>query len=442
VLGFNRWHLLTGLAAILCIAGIVSLALIYFFPAPPSTITIASGFKGGNYEILAGLYKKVLARNHVNLEMHPGSGGWDNVKLLLDQNSGVQTAFVQGGMGGSEQAPGLLSLGRINYQIFFIFYRAAEMLEDLTDLRGKRIAAGTVGTGSRAVIERILGISGVASENSTLLPLSGQAAFNAVNDGRADAAIIGLESDSPLIHSLLRDSRLRLMSVTRAEALTRFFPFLTRLVLPQGAIDFEKKIPANDVVLFANTNSVLVCDDLHPAHVRLLAQALVETHNKPGLFQRAGEFPTQTNSEYPMAEGAVDFYRNGPPLLNRYLPFWIVPHVLRLFAVLLAGGAIVYPLFNLAPKLYRWFLQDRLRKLYRRLRIVEDASQTELTAPQVVSLQTELEGIDRAARILPHRHSDLFFILEQHIILTRTQLASRLVEVRSHIAKVVQGATP
>src|SRR4029077_19954375 len=105
--------------------------------------------------------------------------------------------------------------------------------------------------------------------------------------------------------------------------------------------------------------------------------------------------------------------------------------------VLLAGGAIVYPLFNLAPKLYQWLLQDRMRRLYRRLRIVEEAAQTELTAPQVVSFQTELEDIDRAARVLPQRHSDLFFILEQHIILTRTQLASRLVEVRRQITKVV-----
>ena len=57
------------------------------------------------------------------------------------------------------------------------------------------------------------------------------------------------------------------MSVTRAEALTRFFPFLTRLVLPQGAIDFEKKIPANDVVLFANTNSVLVRGTIFIPHM-------------------------------------------------------------------------------------------------------------------------------------------------------------------------------
>jgi hypothetical protein len=126
-----------------------------------------------------------------------------------------------------------------------------------------------------------------------------------------------------------------------------------------------------------------------------------------------------------MASSAVDFYKNDHSFLNKYLPYWIVPHVLRLLAVLLAGGAIIYPLFNLAPKLYRWFLQDRMSRLYRRLRIVEEAAQTELTAPQVVSLQTELEDIDRAARILPQRHSDLFFILEHHITLTRTQLASR-----------------
>lgn len=89
MLGFNRWHLFKGLAAILCIVGIASLALLYFIPAPPSTITIASGFTGGNYERIAARYQKVLARHHVTLEMRGGSGGWNNVKLLLDQNTGV-----------------------------------------------------------------------------------------------------------------------------------------------------------------------------------------------------------------------------------------------------------------------------------------------------------------------------------------------------------------
>ena len=196
-------------------------------------------------------------------------------------------------------------------------------------------------------------ISGVTSENSTLLPLTGQAAADALNDGNADAAILGLSSDAPILQALLRDSRVRLMSVTDAEALTRFFPFLVRLVLPRGAIDYEKKIPASDIVLFATTNSILVRNDLHPSHISLLAQALKETHNKRELFQQAGEFPTLTDPEFPMAEGAVDFYKNGLPLLDKYLPHWVVPHVQRLLAALLAGGAIAFPLFSFAPKLFK-----------------------------------------------------------------------------------------
>jgi TRAP-type uncharacterized transport system substrate-binding protein len=320
MLGFDRWHLLKGSAAILCVVGIASLVLIYFFPAPPSTITIAVGFKGLSYELLANRYKEILARDHVNLVLRNTVGGAEHFKLLEDKNSGVQVAMVQGGISNDEKSPGLLSLGRINYQIFCIFYRANEVLNDLTELKGKRIAVGPVGLGGRTVAEKVLAISGVTSENSTLLPLTGQAAANALNDGNADAAILGLSSDAPILQALLRDSRIRIMSVTDAEALTRIVPFLVRLILPRGAIDYEKKIPASDVVLFATTNAVLIRSDLHPSQISLLAQALKETHRKRELFQQAGEFPTLTDPEFPMAEGAVEFYKNGLPLLDKYLP--------------------------------------------------------------------------------------------------------------------------
>jgi hypothetical protein len=72
-----------------------------------------------------------------------------------------------------------------------------------------------------------------------------------------------------------------------------------------------------------------------------------------------------------------------------------------------------------------------LAKLYRGLRVVETELQTELTAPQVEALQTDLKNIDRATHILPMRHSDQFFALRLHIDLTRTRLASRLVELAS-----------
>jgi hypothetical protein len=74
----------------------------------------------------------------------------------------------------------------------------------------------------------------------------------------------------------------------------------------------------------------------------------------------------------------------------------------------LAAAAIFIPIFNFAPKLYQWFLQDRMRKLYRRLRIVEKAMKENLTASQLAALQSDLENIDRVSAVLPMRHSETF----------------------------------
>jgi hypothetical protein len=64
--------------------------------------------------------------------------------------------------------------------------------------------------------------------------------------------------------------------------------------------------------------------------------------------------------------------------------------------------------------------------LYRRLRLVNARLKTEQSAEPVTMLQNELESIDRAANILPMRHSDLFFALLMHIGMTRTRVAERL----------------
>jgi hypothetical protein len=181
---------------------------------------------------------------------------------------------------------------------------------------------------------------------------------------------------------------------------------------------------------------VLVRKEIHPAIIDLLSYAILEAHSAPGLFQKVGDFPTQTDPEYPIAQGARDFYKNGPSYMNRYLPFWMTSYVQRVIAVLVAVIAIVLPIFNYAPKLYLWFIRERVRRLYRRLRVVEQELQTKLSSSQVQVLQSDLESIARAATILPKRNSDLFFDFNRHIEATRTHLASRLVEAQSSPAKV------
>jgi TRAP-type uncharacterized transport system substrate-binding protein len=284
MLGFNRWGLAKGLAAVLCIVGLSWLALDYFVPAPPTTFTIATGAKGQTYEALGKQYRDILARSHVDLELRLTNGAADNIKLLDDPTSGIKVGIAQGGISNSERSPDLLSLGRVNYQIYWIFHRAAEPLDDLRQLKGKRIAIGPLGSGQRATAKKILGISGVSAENSTLINLTTQGAETALNDDQIDALFLPIALDAPILQTLLKNPRLSPMSFTEAEAVTRIFPFLARLVLPRAVIDFEKIVPATDLILIATPNVVLVRNDIHPALIDLLAQAIVETSGKPGIF--------------------------------------------------------------------------------------------------------------------------------------------------------------
>ena len=255
-----------------------------------------------------------------------------------------------GGASNSQEAPGLLSLGRVNYQVFWLFYRGAETLDHLTQLKGKRIGVGPEGV----VTTRVLDAAGVNSQSATLLPFTGSAAVEALLDGRLDAIFLALAPESSIIQPLFRDPNVRLMSVSQTDALTRIFPYLVRLVLPEGVIDLEHNIPPNDVSLIGTTNAVVVREDLHPEIIDLLAKTLVEVHGGAGIFQRAREFPTQTDSEFAVADGAREFYKNGPSYLNKYLSYWTVSLIKKMIAVILSCAVLIVPFSRIVPNLSTW----------------------------------------------------------------------------------------
>ena len=156
MLGFNRWHLSIVLSAILCSAAIAWLALEILIPAPPTKITIATGQRNQIYQAIGNSYRTILARSGVDVDVRLTNGAVENLALLNDPHSGVTAGIVQGGISDGTQSPDLLSLGQINYQVYWIFYNATETIADLRQLKGKRIALGPEGSGQRPLTEKIL----------------------------------------------------------------------------------------------------------------------------------------------------------------------------------------------------------------------------------------------------------------------------------------------
>jgi len=424
----TRWQICKTLTALGVIGGAVWLALIYFIPTPPSKVVMATAFKGASFEYYGRQYQETFARSHVELELRETAGAVENLKLLKDPNSGVQIAFVTGGLSDAKHMPAVLSLGTVYDQPFWIFYSANLHLDQLSQLKGKRIAVGPEGSATRYMAEQVLGKGGVNSETTKLLPFAGSTAEKALKDGQVDAVwIIGVP-EATAVQSFLRNPDVRPMNFPMADAFTRVFPDLTRMTLPQGTVDIEQVIPSSDVQLIGTKAKVLIRSDLHPEIVQLLLRTMKEVHGGADLFHRSGEYPNGSDSEYTVAATATEFYKSGPSFTQRHLPLWLSVHVQRAIAVLVTGIAVGIPLLHFVPQTYNWMTRRRLFYWYAELRALESSFGSTTGHRHLVHMLTEVERIeDSLGKIhFPLTFADQVYTLRGHIDIVRQKIAARL----------------
>src|SRR5437867_10212834 len=111
-------------------------------PAPPSTIVMTSGADGSMFQVNAGRYAKILAKQGVTLKILPSQGSLENLKRLSDPGFTVDVGFVQGGIASLGDANNLMSLGSVFYVPVLLFYRAPQPIKLLSELSGNHIAIG------------------------------------------------------------------------------------------------------------------------------------------------------------------------------------------------------------------------------------------------------------------------------------------------------------
>ena len=401
-------------------------------PAPPKRMVVSTGSAGGAYHTYAQRYAERLAANGIEVEIRTSSGTRENLARL--RQGEVDFAFVQGGANASGEAassdatpPGerrLKTLGSVAYEPVWVFYRHARRIDTLQPLAGKRIAVGEEGSGVRGLVMPLLAANAVAIDSRKLFPLSGLAAADALLQGEVDAAFIVSAPESVEVQRLLHAPGVRVLSFGQAEAYTRRFPFLSRIVLPRGVVDLERDVPPRDTALLATTANVLVRDNLHPALLSLLLQAMSEVNGHTGFFQRAGEFPAYRDRSFDLADDAQRYYKSGPPFLQRYLPFWLAVLVERLFVLVVPVVVLLVPLLRMAPSIYSWRVRSKIFRCYGDLKFLENELRERYEAAHHAAYRERLDRIEAEACSLgiPLAFSDLLYTLRQHIDLVRSRL--------------------
>lgn len=215
----------------------------YVEPAPPGRIIMSAGRQGGAYYLFAQRYQQILARNHVGLEVRETAGSVENLTRLRAVEDRADVAFVQGGTSLARGDTDLLSLGSLFYEPLWVFYHGGRPIRRLSELKGRRLAVGEAGSGTRIVALRLLDDTGVTHTSTLLADLGGQDAADALLNGRVDAAFFIGSVRAPVIQSLVKSRNVRLMSFEQAEAYTRLYPFLSKVSLPRGVSDLQRNLP-------------------------------------------------------------------------------------------------------------------------------------------------------------------------------------------------------
>src|SRR5262249_58351522 len=100
----------------------------------------------------------------------PGRGWVETVRGV--GHGEVTVGFVQGGTAADADAEQLVSLGSLFYEPLWIFHRRALRLTSLGELRGRRVAAGEEGSGTRVLALQLLAASRVTPQNTEVLALT------------------------------------------------------------------------------------------------------------------------------------------------------------------------------------------------------------------------------------------------------------------------------
>ena len=433
----RRW-MVWGSVVGLCAAVLIVSYLLLVGAPPPKRIVIATGGTTGAYYTTALKYAALLKEQGVTLDIRETKGSVENLQLLLDDNSGVDFAIVQSGVADKKviERDMLIALGSLYREPLWVFHRADQPIKLLSDLEGKKVGIGPPGSGTYAIAMQLLEVNGLIVPDSpesakvTLKTDSVDAAAEALQKGDLDAAFFVAAYDAKYIKELLGDDRVKLLSFTQHDAYHRRFRFLSEVTFPKGLVNLGKNLPKEDVSLMAPTAMLIARKNIHPALVPLFLDAATKIHGGGNELSNPGEFPSASFTDFPVSDEAKHYYKNGPPLLQRVLPFWLASLIDRLKIMLIPMLVLLMPIIRAAPPLAKWRTRRKIYTWYAALRDIDKKRVAGLSGPALDAELVNLREIEHQVSFVevPLSYMDELYHLRMHVTMMQDKLKATQAE--------------
>jgi TRAP transporter TAXI family solute receptor len=199
---------------------------------------LATGADGGAYQRYGEKYADYLAQEGIEVALQKTAGSAENLELLA-ADSGIDLAFVQGGLAGGVETGAVMAIGSLYLEPLWLFVRGDFDIQGVGDLAGARISIGAEGSGTRVVARNLLAAHGVTDESIDLVDVELSELVETFASGEIDAAFVVADPGADIVGALLQVSEVKMRSLERADAYVRRYPYLSLVTLPEGVLDLR-----------------------------------------------------------------------------------------------------------------------------------------------------------------------------------------------------------
>jgi len=405
----------------------ISFYMTYKFTAkrPTTTLSIATGRKSGAYYHYAQMYKELLKKDKITLNIITTAGSKEALALLNADK--VDIAFVQGGTVDELSKKNLESLASIYYEPIWIFYKGDD-LRYLNEIKSKRISVGETGSGTKPVALELLTINGINSDNTSLKYYSLTKSIEALKNDEIDLFFTVGSPNSLVIDTIIHDKEIKIMDLRRAKAYRQAYLYYTALTLGEGMLSLKENIPPKDIRLLSKTAFLAVNKSLDGELKRLILSKAKEVHSKKGIFEETNEFPNQLNLEIPIGEDAKHYLEQGETFLERVFPYDIAQKIDRFKLLLIPILTLLLPFIKGALPLFRWTMRRKIYKWYKKVKTL-DASIESLDDSELASNIEQLEELLKQVKeetSVPLSYMGEYYDLRRHIEMVISRFTQHL----------------
>lgn len=283
-----------------------------------ATVTLATGGTSGTYYAYGGVMQTVLNPLLTQGQLNVTSTGASSANVLEVADGNAQMSILQSDvLSYAHTGTDLFTEAETSSQWVAGLYNetvqiiAAPGITDVSQLKGKTVCVGDVGSGTEVNARQVLEAYGMTFDDITVTNGGFGTAANDLKDGKIDAAFTVAGAPTTSITELDATADFDMISLTpeAVEYLTTNYPFLVQEDLPAGTyskIDYDVTCVAVKAVLVAS-------EDLSEDFVYELLTQMFENKDQMAATQGKFEFLTLENAvagvgDVPMHPGATKYF--------------------------------------------------------------------------------------------------------------------------------------